>query len=647
MSGQSAMQQAVEVARNADKAIRVTVFTQTICWNDFFTPAFFWQQAADNMRRWVHNAADRRRITPALQKQNGRPIIYIEEMDCLRMAKYLTLIYGKDFAVLNFANAHTPGGGVKRGAGAQEENIFRRTDCYDSIPVSDCISANKNKYTPRMVSLLEAEHDVVYIDTKQLRVCTRDQENALLSDLGYRYLTPTEMFSFIELRAAAINMGSDKMKSIYPAATFHIECSKRIEAQFSTLVSSNVRHVVLGAFGCGAFMNPPQVVSDIYMKMIKKYEKYFDVIAFPIIHSASNLACFRSSLATNRLVKQDIYQDLHSHGIDLKTPFTTERLTDWTQSCTAAKQRYTLNASGRGAPANTAMAASGPVQGAAAVQPKVQSGLLTFLPVPVPSAAPGMPGGLPKPGESKRPAASPIPPPKSPKRAANVGEPGGQSSGRAAGGAAGPPAVVAHGVQPVVPFKRSLPKIIVPMQYLSALQGLKIREMGLTELYQYIPKLPMWVPTSEIITAFKLSQDGLNVALLTFKVPFVWATEFEIRRRTWLFDEPRITVGSETYDTAAIYFDEQKRRCLTDPVNGVATWASYQDTVMRQALQFRFAASPILTNLLIESHPHKLLCINANDSYWGWNSKKGGQNKLGELLTILRTDLVKKASAGP
>lgn len=632
------MQMALDAQHKAMKTIRVTVFTQTLCWYNFFGLPFFWQQAAENMRGWVKNAVERRQKNPALGKQNDRPVIYVEEMDCLRMAKFLTLMYGKTFAVLNFANAHYPGGGVKRGAGAQEENIFRRTDCYDSIPVSDCLTATKDRYTQKMVSLLEAENGVVYIDMQRLRVCTRDEENPAFSELGYKYLTPGEFFSFIELRAAAVNMGNDQMKIQYAGAKFQAECVKRIEAQFKTLIDNKVRHVVLGAFGCGAFENRPHIVADAYMTVIAKYEKFFDVIAFPIIQSATNLASFRDSLTSHRFAKHDIFQDLKAHSISLKTPFVTEHLKDWANTCTAALAKYNSNVPLPGASTNAAMAASG--------RPQTMPNTPSLLPVSVPPTTAGISGNIPKSPDSKRPATAPVIP-MSPKRVGNVGAGGGQSSVSAAGGAARPPSNVAQVVQPVLSFQRTLRQVIVPMQYLSKLQGPKIREKNLVELEKYIPRLPLWVPTSEIVTAFKLSQDAINVALLEFRVPFVWATEFELRRTTWLFDEPRIVVGNEQFETAAKYFEEQKRRCLTDTVNGAAKWVAAQDKIMQQALKFRFMASQILTNLLVESYPHKLLCINTNDSYWGWNPKNGGQNKLGVLLTELRSELVRNAVPQP
>ncbi|HMQ21561.1 MAG TPA: DUF2263 domain-containing protein, partial [Planctomycetota bacterium] len=42
----------------------------------------------------------------------------------------VTKAYGERFAVLNMANAYVPGGAYVEGAIAQEENMFRRTDCH-------------------------------------------------------------------------------------------------------------------------------------------------------------------------------------------------------------------------------------------------------------------------------------------------------------------------------------------------------------------------------------------------------------------------------------------------------------------------------------------------------------------------------------
>ena len=63
------------------------------------------------------------------------------------------------------------------------------------------------------------------------------------------------------------------------------EARKRIAAQLDTLIAHQVRHTVLGAFGCGAFNNPSTEVAKIYKDEIEARKEQFDVIAFAIFHA--------------------------------------------------------------------------------------------------------------------------------------------------------------------------------------------------------------------------------------------------------------------------------------------------------------------------------------------------------------------------
>lgn len=57
------------------------------------------------------------------------PFVEVRSMDCLDAARALCGA-GERVAVLNMANAYTPGGGFRAGCGAQEENLHRRTDLH-------------------------------------------------------------------------------------------------------------------------------------------------------------------------------------------------------------------------------------------------------------------------------------------------------------------------------------------------------------------------------------------------------------------------------------------------------------------------------------------------------------------------------------
>lgn len=100
------------------------------------------------------------------------------------VALSLTMQFGIQFAVLNMANAISPGGGYVEGAAAQEENMFRRSDCHFSID-RKMLYPNVGKYLPKWRDLISAEQDLVYLDDKP-RVCVRGPEHPSRKDLGYR-----------------------------------------------------------------------------------------------------------------------------------------------------------------------------------------------------------------------------------------------------------------------------------------------------------------------------------------------------------------------------------------------------------------------------------------------------------------------------
>ena len=83
------------------------------------------------------------------------------------------------------------------------------------------------------------------------------------------------MFLFFELRASARDLrdGSDFDPH---------DARRRISAQLDTLRDHQIRYVVLGAFGCGAFRNPAHRVAQIYREEITARAEDFAVVAFAI-----------------------------------------------------------------------------------------------------------------------------------------------------------------------------------------------------------------------------------------------------------------------------------------------------------------------------------------------------------------------------
>ena len=193
------------------------------------------------------------------------------------VARSLTAKYGECFAVLNMANPYVPGGAYVEGAVAQEENMFRRTNCHFQVGHEE-YDSTIDRYRPEATRLLLAQDGRVYLDSQRPRVCIRGPEDRVSHDLGYPWLGDDQVFPFLEMRASA----QDLRGGLPFSAT---EARRRIVAQFETLEAHGVRHVVFGAFGCGAFKNPADQVARIYRDEIHARSLEFSVIAFAIFHA--------------------------------------------------------------------------------------------------------------------------------------------------------------------------------------------------------------------------------------------------------------------------------------------------------------------------------------------------------------------------
>jgi len=188
---------------------------------------------------------------------------------------------GKKVCVLNFASATNPGGGVVNGSSAQEEALCRCSTLYPCLNVKEFwdgfYQPHRNAgnplynddviYTPRVTVF---KSDVSYPkkmlsrDWYQVDVLTCAAPN--LRHMPSNYMNP-----FAGDEAADIGDG-DLMK-------LHL---KRIDKIFRVAVENGAQVLVLGAFGCGAFCNPPELVAKAFKTVQDKYKEYFVAIEYAI-----------------------------------------------------------------------------------------------------------------------------------------------------------------------------------------------------------------------------------------------------------------------------------------------------------------------------------------------------------------------------
>jgi len=262
-------------------AQRRAILRETIRAFEQAAPADRWHRLAlNNLAQW--------RTTP--DPLPADRLAHVFSADWGEVAGELTRRYGELFAVLNMANAYVPGGGYVEGCPAQEENLFRRTDCHFCI-TADEMDEDTERYHPELTALLNAQGGRVLLDTESPRVCIRGPERSDDEGLGYPWLDEAEVFPFYELRASAQDCRSLPFD--------RDEARRRIEAQLDTLIDAGVHHVVLSAFGCGAFLNPAPVIAELYREVLESRRSRFVCVGFAIYYPGygpNNVEPFRAAL---------------------------------------------------------------------------------------------------------------------------------------------------------------------------------------------------------------------------------------------------------------------------------------------------------------------------------------------------------------
>lgn len=175
--------------------------------------------------------------------------------------------YGGHVAVLNFASATTPGGGVTKGAAAQEECLCRCSTLYPVISSEKCFN---EFYKPHRENL-NALHNDDIIWTPDVIVIKGDSYGPLPENRWKKISVIT--CAAPNLRDKNVDMFNiDKPLDIEISAKelfdIHVKRAKRI---FQVADTMNVDVLVAGAFGCGAFKNNPQIVADAWKNATQKF----------------------------------------------------------------------------------------------------------------------------------------------------------------------------------------------------------------------------------------------------------------------------------------------------------------------------------------------------------------------------------------
>lgn len=162
--------------------------------------------------------------------------------------------------VLNMASDKKPGGGVVWGASAQEEELCRCSTLYPAL------ASKKELYPwPSPGSAFFTPGVVVFRAPGE-------------EDYGYLHEP-----HFVNVVSAAAMRNPVWVKGGYGPKDFD-HMRKRIRAMLKVCVETGQRNLVLGAWGCGAFRNPPKGVALAFRSvLLGEFSGYFDRVWFAIL----------------------------------------------------------------------------------------------------------------------------------------------------------------------------------------------------------------------------------------------------------------------------------------------------------------------------------------------------------------------------
>ena len=209
---------------------------------------------------------------------------------------------GKKVAVLNFASAVNPGGGVVYGAGAQEECLCRASTLY---PLLNTVELKKLYYSPNKEEGNSLHTDAV-IYTPNVVICK--------TDTAFPERLPESQFCTVDILTCAAPNLNEKNTRKYSgdgAMTSRISLNEqysihhqRCKHILSIAADNGVDILVLGAFGCGAFKNDPTTVARAMHDACNEYKEYFDIINFAVVKKGNrtneNYRVFSIEFATEK-----------------------------------------------------------------------------------------------------------------------------------------------------------------------------------------------------------------------------------------------------------------------------------------------------------------------------------------------------------
>ena len=201
---------------------------------------------------------------PLFKVTNANGSITVQNIDCIEAARQLSL-KGKT-CMLNMASYKKPGGGVRSGAMAQEEELSRRSNLVFGL--------NSHFYPLGLNSYLYTQNVTFFKD---------------------RYYQIVDSFDCDIITIAAVNLNHN-----IGTKEYHDLTDEKIKSMIYEPYLHGCRNLVLSAFGCGVFRNDPEYISIVFDRYVPLMKSLYDNVVFAILNDhnsvANNYSIFEKNL---------------------------------------------------------------------------------------------------------------------------------------------------------------------------------------------------------------------------------------------------------------------------------------------------------------------------------------------------------------
>lgn len=266
------------------------------------------------LARTERAAADSHIVWPGFRSERspaGEPAqVTVEEMLTLISARKLVR-RGYRTAVLNFANPSEPGGGVTRGAEAQEEYLCRASNLYNCL-VADHVSEyyRVHQELERSAGSHRQLGTDALIYSPGVTVFRNDSGYVPGSRQPSRQVYTADWYEIDVITCGAPYFSGPQ--TVLPPHELEPLFVSRIENILEAAIDHCAEALVLGAFGCGVFNNPPRLVAEAFAKALarERYLHAFREVIFAIRTTKKrdrNAEAFREEFADFPPSRGDVF----------------------------------------------------------------------------------------------------------------------------------------------------------------------------------------------------------------------------------------------------------------------------------------------------------------------------------------------------